>query len=90
MAPDNIAPKKVEFKLDDNTIVLQLQRVNGLWQCDIISGYTGTGFMTGGPYETIDEFEKECIKSHTYNYHFFNCKDKQDRGNVKDTTPEGL
>lgn len=80
MAPANIPIKQVEFKLDGNTIILELQRKDGLWKCDIVKGYTGTGLMTGGPYETIDEFEKECIKSHTYNYHFFNCKEKQDRG----------
>lgn len=60
------------FKIQDLEIALIINRKNEYWTCDINYGETGAGRCSGGKYETLQEYIKECENHHRYCYNFFN------------------
>ena len=63
-----------EFTIGNEDVILKLTHKNhnnGLWKCEITTGYTGTGTMTGGAYKTMEEYIKSCVSQHTYGFNFF-------------------
>lgn len=60
-----------KFKINEQEIVLIINRKKGYWTCDIQQGETGAGGSSGGKFETLQEYVKKCENHHRYCYDFF-------------------
>lgn len=50
---------------------VEISRTNGLWRAEPLDKDGPTGLMTGGPYETINEYLSAVTRSHAYNNAFY-------------------
>lgn len=60
------------FKIHEQETILIINRRNNYWTCGVLKGGTGAGSISGGKYETLQEFIKECEDHHRYCYYFYN------------------
>lgn len=56
-------------KFDDMEI--GISRTDGIWEAKVISGNSGVGLMTGGKYETTQEYIANVEREHRYSKKFF-------------------
>lgn len=63
---------KHNFRINETEIELTINCKNEYWTADITKGKTGIGNVTGGVFNSLDDYIKWIEREHRHAFNFFN------------------